>query len=108
MHKSLSSPNLTANTSVQPKINRNISTNALPDLTTLDAIILSKAPINQAVACIVSNLPNKPDNEMLSCLITPCDPPELNDRLNKNYLQLAIENDKERVVSIRRKKKKDI
>lgn len=129
MHKSISTPNLglcakpsTGNTS---SIRKNISTNALSDMASisaLDAIIITKAPIHQAYTCINSTtttfpdtlLTQKADEELLSCLVTPCDPSDLETRnmlstFNRNYLHLAIEDEekKERYFTwMRRIKKK--
>ena len=130
MHKSISSPNLGCGTScttiAKPGMSRNISVNSLADMTALDAIMITKAPIHQAYTCLNSSstpfpetlLNRKADAELLNCLITPCDPDELKERsitpsissaVNRTFLQLAIEDkDKEeRYVSwMRRLRKK--
>ena len=91
MHKSISTPNLPG-LGVQ-KGNRNIkksvSTNALfvgeLGMNVIDAIIVSKAPINQSLECLVTNeFPNhilngdkiKIDKDMMGCLMTPSEPSE--------------------------------
>ncbi len=107
MHKSISTPNLSVHNTVVTGLRRNISTNALPDLTPIDAIILTKAPIHQAISCISTSFPNsvltqnETDTELLNCLVTPCETVDVQERslistVNRNYLHLAVENEKTR------------
>jgi hypothetical protein len=89
MKKSLSTPNLFTYPYIYPiGLRRSISHQALakhfsaPQVTLVDAVILTKAPIHQAVSCIVSN--EFPDDiisgknvnkDLVACLASPCDPP---------------------------------
>jgi hypothetical protein len=63
---------------------KSISTNALPELGMVEAMVLTKAPISQTVQCLVSV--DVPDNifsgggpqfskDMVACMLTPPDPP---------------------------------
>lgn len=111
MKKSVSIPNFTSLGS-QPKnlpMRKSVSTNALAslDMTTsidlVDAVFVSNAPIHQTARCILPDAltPNfKVNDEVMTCLLTPCEAPELKDEpvetestLNKTYLQLALENE---------------
>ena len=91
MKKSISTPNLFYSNPIL-SLRKSISTQALakhvnlvplsPSVTLIDAVILTKAPIHQAVSCIVSN--EFPDDiisgknvnrDLVACLASPCDPP---------------------------------
>ncbi len=121
MHKSISTPNLSVHNTVVTGLRRNISTNALPDLTPIDAIILTKAPIHQAISCISTSFPNsvltqnETDADLLNCLVTPCEPVDVEERslistVNRNYLHLAIKDKdtEERYFSWMRRLRKKI
>lgn len=106
MRKSISSPNLQG---LKPNMGmrKSISTNALPEMNIIEAVIMTKAPINQSFSCLAST--DFPDNllkgridvdkELVSCLASPCDPPvDPNERtttniLGRNYAQLAVQNE---------------
>lgn len=80
MKKSISTPSLS--TMIQPNIRRNVSVNALPDLSVVDAIIVTKSPIYHGVQCLVtSDFPEKLiskelDNKFINCLVTPFELPD--------------------------------
>lgn len=111
MHKSLSAPNLQGLMSSKTHcfgIRKNVSANALPSLemaSIMDAMIVSNAPINQSVSCMVSaKFPNgilepKVDEELMTCLLTPCEapkPPEpyiSSSTIARVYLQRAVEDE---------------
>lgn len=128
MQKSVSQPNLVAYhgaAATKGGMRKSISTNALHELTVMDAVIMTKAPVNQAVSCLVSaEFPEhilsgkvEVDKELVSCLMSPCEAPSVkqeqfvSNTLNRNYLQLAVENEtvQERYLTwLRRiRKKKD-
>lgn len=129
MQKSVSQPNLVAYHGAATKggLRKSISTNALPEMTVMDAVIMTKAPVNQAASCLMSSVdfPEhilsgkvEVDKELVSCLMTPCEVPlakenSVSNTLNRNYLQLAIENEtvQERYFTwlrrIRKKKEDD-
>jgi hypothetical protein len=86
MKKSLSTPNLFSSPYIYTiGLRRSISNQALAKhfntpptpVTLVDAVILTKAPIHQAVSCIVSNeFPDEIVNkDLVACLASPCDPP---------------------------------
>lgn len=107
MHKSLSSSCFQGLVPQKQSgdMKKSISTNALPQIefnTIIDAVVITKTPINQAVSCVVSNnfpqgiIDNKPTPEIVTCMMTPCEPPRQieNEIVNtppRNYLELAID-----------------
>jgi hypothetical protein len=84
MKKSISTPSLFSMTQPSiPNMRRNISANALPDLTIVDAIIVTKSPIYHGVQCLVTSefpekiLSKEVDKDFIHCLVTPYEIPEI-------------------------------
>lgn len=108
MHKSLSTPNLSKLSISKSHMRKNVSTNALVDLSLMDVVVLSQAPVTQSVNCIVTT--NFPDNiiegkydvdkELATCLLTPYEPPNQtkehkpsSSTMNRKFMQLSKENE---------------
>ena len=90
MQKSISMPNLPGLCIQKGKVRKSVSTNAISvgdvGMSITDAIIVSKAPINQSFECLVTN--DFPDNlihndkmkinkDTMICLMTSSEPLEL-------------------------------
>lgn len=109
MQKSISSPNL-SKLSLGSKTNmrKSFSTNALAELSVMDVVVLSQAPVTQSVNCIVTT--NFPDNiiegkfdvdkDMATCILTPYEPPNQTEQhkplpstTNRKFMQLSVENE---------------
>ena len=108
MKKSVSIPNLGMVGQVKNiPMRKSVSTNALTmlDVPTssidlVEAVLVSNAPIHQAARCVLPDAigPNfKVNNEVMTCLLTPCEAPgikeETESNMGRSYLQLALENE---------------
>lgn len=121
MKKTLSTPNLscpsftcTVNTIKTTTFRKSVSTTALASMDIsssmefMDAIVVSNTSITQAARCIYPDaLLNRlnVDKDFMTCLVTPCEAPNLKDDIEmnrtRNFLQLAIE--KEEIMDKYRK-----
>lgn len=115
MHKSMSAPSLLSLVTTPPHhiptpphatIRRNVSTNAFitpqlaSGLDTAAAVMMTKAPLNQALSCLVSyDFPDHllVDEQLISCMMSPCDSTVCEEDWlvnEKSYLQLAVDEEK--------------
>ena len=101
MKKSISTPSLAAS---PPCIRRSVSTNALPELSVIEAMIITKAPIYHNAQCLSTSdfpehlLKGEPpiSEDFLRCLVTPYDPPAPEKvvtvpQYTRSFLQLSAE-----------------
>lgn len=106
MQKSISSPSLSSLHGNKSQMRKSVSTNALPELGMVEAMVLTKAPISQTAQCLVSV--DVPDNifagggtqfskEMIACILTPPDPPSTHQKpvlsTYNQYMEKAEEKD---------------